>query len=323
MRRWSVVAAFIVVAFAAQSVMAGAPEDVRDAEIAFAKAFADRDEAKFFSFVLNDSTFFGARTLRGKQEVVERWSRFFKAPQAPFSWTPERVAVNAAGSIGLSSGPVVDPKGQLIGTYSSVWVKQPDGAWKILFDGPGSAAACLPENAAPVKEGDVALAGGGSVHYKVIGDGPAKVVVPGGLPLANDFKGLGDLATMYFYGTRKHDEGDTAIEADLADLEAVRQFFKLDKFVPLAYAKDSRIAATYASRHPEHVSRLIALSPLVAGESVPLSLPILIVRGTNDGAWAKSLPDARLLRADDPANVFGAIRQFLRGEWPLLAEKVQ
>jgi ketosteroid isomerase-like protein len=311
------VAVLIVFVFAAQSVFAGAIEDVRDAEIAFAKAFANRDEAKFFSFVLNDSTFFNARTLHGKQEVVERWSRFFKAPQAPFSWTPERVAVNAAGTIGLSSGPVVDPKGQLVGTYASVWVKQPDGAWKILFDGPGGAAACLPETAAPVKEGDIALAGGGSVHYKVIGDGPAKVVIPGGLPLANDFKGLGDLATMVFYDVREHADGKS-------DLEAVREFFKFDKFVPLGYAKDSRIAALYANHHPEHVSRFIALSPLAAGEPVSLAVPVLILRGTNDAtAWAKSLPDARLLSADDAANVFGAIRQFLRGEWPLLAEKAK
>src|SRR5215813_9900430 len=90
----------------ATPVFAGDLENLRDTEIAFAKAFTDRDQAKFFSFVLDDATFFGGlATQHGKGEVVARWSRFFNAPAAPFNWTPERVAVNAAGTIGLSTGP--------------------------------------------------------------------------------------------------------------------------------------------------------------------------------------------------------------------------
>src|ERR1041385_8540873 len=137
---------------------AGDMENLRDTEVAFAKAFTDRDQAKFFSFVLDDATFLGGlSTLHGKAEVVARWSRFFKAPAAPFNWTPERVAVNAAGTVGLSSGPVFDPKGTMIGIYGSVWLKQADGSWKILFDGPGGSPACLADNAAPIKAGDAAM----------------------------------------------------------------------------------------------------------------------------------------------------------------------
>lgn len=118
---------------------ADAVDDVRNAETAFAKAFADRDSAKFFAFILDDATFMGPkRTLAGKDEVVKVWSGFFKDAKAPFSWHPERVVTNAAGDIGLSTGPVLDADGNHISDYSSIWQKQKDGSWKILFDGPGS-----------------------------------------------------------------------------------------------------------------------------------------------------------------------------------------
>ena len=118
-------------------------EQVRKAEIDFAKAFADRDQARFFTYVANDASFLSAqKTLSGKDEIVKRWSGFFKDAAAPFSWAPERVVVNARGDLGLSTGAVRDPKGELIGNYSSIWQRQKNGSWKVLFDGPGSPAPC-------------------------------------------------------------------------------------------------------------------------------------------------------------------------------------
>jgi ketosteroid isomerase-like protein len=114
-------------------------EEVRATEIAFAKAFADRDAQKFFLYLADDAQFLGRRnTMRGKQEVIAGWSEFFKPAVAPFRWQPERVVTNAAGDLGFSSGPVFDEAGAQIGTFTSTWVRQPDGSWKILFDG-GSA----------------------------------------------------------------------------------------------------------------------------------------------------------------------------------------
>ena len=114
-------------------------DDVRDTEIAFAKAFADRDAAKFFAFLSDDATFLGGkRTMNGKPEVMKVWSEYLKDAKAPFSWKPERVVTNAAGDLGLSTGPVYDADGKHISDYSSIWQKQKDGTWKIVFDGPGS-----------------------------------------------------------------------------------------------------------------------------------------------------------------------------------------
>lgn len=408
----------------ATPVLAGDLENLRDTEIAFAKAFTDRDQAKFFSFVLDDATFLGGlNTLHGKPEVVARWSRFFKAPAAPFNWTPERIAVNAAGNIGLSTGPVVDPKGSIIGIYASVWLKQTDGSWKILFDGPGESPACLADNAAPIKEGDIALSDGAKLHYKTFGDGPIKLIVPLGFILEEDFKQLGDLATLYFYDPRNRgrsshaeDVNTLTIQQDVKDLEAVREFFKIDKFVPVGFSYAGLMVAMYTAEHPEHVSRVIQLGPVPrkypSGIELPpapdtskyksqreaceafeaemktmlvgnpanaprvrslcmyenewpanqsrhlqhhfgsvltldwpasnlakITMPVLVIHGTKDRnapyesgrEWASTLPDARLVTIrdgaheswiDDPVDVFGSIRQFLRNEWPLMAEKL-
>jgi ketosteroid isomerase-like protein len=120
-------------------------EEVRATEIAFAKAFADRDAKKFFSYLADDAQFLGRqKTMRGKQEVIAGWSGFFKSAVAPFRWQPERVVTNAAGDLGFTNGPVFDETGAQIGTFTSTWVRQPDGSWKILFDG---GSACPPTKA--------------------------------------------------------------------------------------------------------------------------------------------------------------------------------
>jgi ketosteroid isomerase-like protein len=114
-------------------------EEVRATEVAFAKAFADRDAEKFFSYLADDAQFLGRRnTMHGKQEVIASWSEFFKPAVAPFRWQPERVVTNAAGDLGFSSGPVFDEAGAQTGTFTSTWIRQSDGSWKILFDGGSS-----------------------------------------------------------------------------------------------------------------------------------------------------------------------------------------
>jgi ketosteroid isomerase-like protein len=133
----------VLVLLLATSAFAGPVDDVRNAEIAFARAFADRDQTRFFSFVADDASFLSARgTLPGKQAIVDRWSKFFADKTAPFSWSPERVVVNAAGDLGLSTGPVLDPEGKQQGIYSSVWQKNAKGEWHVMFDGPGAPPPC-------------------------------------------------------------------------------------------------------------------------------------------------------------------------------------
>ena len=48
-----------------------------------------------------------------------------------------------------------DADGNHIGNFNSTWVKQQDGTWRVLFDGPGSAPAPIAENSLPLSEGDI------------------------------------------------------------------------------------------------------------------------------------------------------------------------
>jgi len=109
--------------------------EVRAAETAFAKTMADRDIKAFETFLADDAVFFGrARVTRGKQLTVEAWEDLFSAPNAPFSWKAQDVYVLDAGDLAHSSGPVYTPDGKQFGTFNSIWRREKDGSWKVVFD---------------------------------------------------------------------------------------------------------------------------------------------------------------------------------------------
>jgi len=108
--------------------------EVREAEIAFAATMAARDQAAFGEFVSDEAVFFGRQVLRGKAAVVEGWKPLFEGPNAPFSWEPETVEVLDSGTLALSTGPVRNPAGERVGTFNSIWRREPDGHWRVVFD---------------------------------------------------------------------------------------------------------------------------------------------------------------------------------------------
>ena len=108
---------------------------VADTERAFAKTMADRDHAAFASFLSDETIFFsGAKALRGKQQVADTWKRFYDGPAAPFSWQPEVVEVLDSGTLALSTGPVHNPQGKLVATFTSIWRLEAPETWRIIFD---------------------------------------------------------------------------------------------------------------------------------------------------------------------------------------------
>jgi ketosteroid isomerase-like protein len=110
-------------------------QQVRKAEAAFAKTMADRDAGAFASFLSEEAVFFGPKTVsRGKAAVAEQWKRYFAGPEPPFSWRPEEVEVLDSGTLAMTSGPVFDAAGKRVGTFNSVWRREPDGAWRIVLD---------------------------------------------------------------------------------------------------------------------------------------------------------------------------------------------
>jgi len=108
---------------------------VADTERAFAKTMADRNQAAFAAFLAPEAIFFaGPKALRGKQAVVDAWKPFYDTPAAPFSWKPETVEVLDSGNLALSSGPVFDPSGKHVATFTSIWRMEAPGVWRIVFD---------------------------------------------------------------------------------------------------------------------------------------------------------------------------------------------
>lgn len=108
---------------------------VCEAEKAFASTMADRDFARFASFISEEAIFFGrSGTLCGKAAVLQAWKGFFGGSKAPFSWEPSFVEVLDSGMLAITSGPVRDPDGRESGTFNSIWRRETDGSWKVIFD---------------------------------------------------------------------------------------------------------------------------------------------------------------------------------------------
>ena len=135
-RRWLVVAtALLATVAAAQDSREARRADVFAAERAFARSMAERDFAAFGRYVAEDSVFFsGSAPLRGRAAVLAAWKPFFEGPTAPFSWEPDQVEVLESGELALSTGPVKDPEGVVTARFNSIWQRQGDGRWLVVFD---------------------------------------------------------------------------------------------------------------------------------------------------------------------------------------------
>ena len=119
-------------------------ERVRATEIAFAKTLADRDLKAFTRMIAPDVVWLADVTLRGPDQVLTRWQKYFDAPQPPFSWSPEIVEVQESGKLALSTGPVLNAAGKRIAIYTSIWRRERDGSWRIIFDRGTPFCDCTP-----------------------------------------------------------------------------------------------------------------------------------------------------------------------------------
>jgi ketosteroid isomerase-like protein len=119
----------------AQAPAAQLSREVFVAESSFAATMAQRDLAAFTAFLSTEAVFFADTVaLRGKDAVVAAWRKFYDGAKAPFSWKPTVVEVLPSGTLAMTSGPVHDPAGKRIGSFNSIWRREPNGKWLIIFD---------------------------------------------------------------------------------------------------------------------------------------------------------------------------------------------
>jgi ketosteroid isomerase-like protein len=128
-------AALIWVGVASTRSREGPQSEVRERERAFAQTMADRDHAAFATFLADEAIFLGSEgVFRVKAGVTEGWQPLFQGARAPFSWRPQRVEATDSGMLAVSTGPVFDPEGRRIGTFTSTWRRERDDQWRIVLD---------------------------------------------------------------------------------------------------------------------------------------------------------------------------------------------
>jgi pimeloyl-ACP methyl ester carboxylesterase len=129
--------------------------------------------------------------------------------------------------------------------------------------------------------GYIAGPDGVRLYYEKIGSGPRTIIVPGRLFLARELTPLARGHTLILYDMRNRGRSSRVengrlitIQKDVEDLEAVRQHFRAERFVPIGYSYLGLMVVLYAMEHPERVERLVQLGPVPRklGTEYPASL---------------------------------------------------
>ena len=136
-------------------------DDVRCAEIGFSISIEEKDIDRFRSFIDADARFIGRDLLRGPAAIAEAWAVFTTDDGPSIKWRPRFVEVLEDGRLALTRGPyrmiTVDDAGKQTehwGTFNSVWRRQPDGGWKVVFDAGGESATPPSEDVRALLEQD-------------------------------------------------------------------------------------------------------------------------------------------------------------------------
>lgn len=128
---------------AATEITTDPAEQVRQAEIGFARALEGRDREAFAGYLAPDARFFGGpRVHVGPDEILEAWQAYFREDGPRLSWEPAKVEVNEDRGLAVSTGPytlktpaTAEAKAQTLhGTFFSVWRRTEAGDWKVIFD---------------------------------------------------------------------------------------------------------------------------------------------------------------------------------------------
>ena len=119
-------------------------EEIFQAESDFARmALEEGVEAAFLAFAAEDAVLMRNNQLVRGREKIREW--FANRPSDPsairLEWKPDFVEVAASGDLGYTYGPytltVTDSTGASqtqTGVFHTVWKRQPDGAWRFVWD---------------------------------------------------------------------------------------------------------------------------------------------------------------------------------------------
>lgn len=132
----------MALATAAGTVRATPLDEVIAAERAFAA------DAQTRGWVAAFKAFAAAEAIVFQPDPVNAQAMLAQRPDQPadtsLKWWPIWAGVAASGELGFTTGPYVIGDNAAFGHYFTVWQKQPDGAWRWIFDGGPRSAARSP-----------------------------------------------------------------------------------------------------------------------------------------------------------------------------------
>jgi ketosteroid isomerase-like protein len=144
-RQWMVVELTILVLIAGAAALAqtstDAADGVRAADEAWMKVYTAKDLQKTVAFCDEQGSMLApnAPIATGKAAITKLIAADFA--YGDLVWHADKVGVARSGDIGYTSGTYKftfkDPSGKPAidnGKYLTVWKKQTDGSWKVLFD---------------------------------------------------------------------------------------------------------------------------------------------------------------------------------------------
>ena len=173
-------------------------------------------------------------------------------------------------------------------------------------------------------------ADGTRLAYRVVGEGPPLLCLPGGPMQDADY--LGDLGGLS--GSRRlvlldpRGTGASGTPADPAssrcdrlvdDVDRVRDHLGLERVDLLAHSAGANLAALYAERHPERVRCLVLVTPSVValGLEVPDDVRAQVAQQRRHEPWypEASAALAELVAGRGGPDAAEAITPFLYGRW--------
>jgi pimeloyl-ACP methyl ester carboxylesterase len=120
----------------------------------------------------------------------------------------------------------------------------------------------------PPGTGWVTLPSGGRLYYEVAGGRGDTIVVPGAAYWSGPLAPLAQNHTVIFYDLLGRGRSDSArgarivMDSIVSDLEALRQHFNAQRIGLVGVSVSSLVAAGYAAKYPDRVSRLALVNPI-------------------------------------------------------------
>ncbi len=124
----------------------------------FARTVARKGLEGWMSFMADNSVRLGAPPVVGKEAIRSAMANAFALPGFKLRWAPTRAEVFKGNDLGYTVGRYEasrpNDKGETVtttGSYLTVWQKQKDGSWKVVWDGGSEDPRLAKPPSAPAK----------------------------------------------------------------------------------------------------------------------------------------------------------------------------